>query len=204
MSRQATTIAAALAGAYAVRGTDSLEAMLSSANDIASAEYTNLTDALSALIAGYGAGEEFYRSPGTGMFYTPIMETPANVAITGSWFQNCAELVELTVGRYDVPFTNTFQNNPKLRAIAFPNTTIYTGYGSTNTLFKSCSNLTQIRLGSIGHPVTSIDFGIPQLGAFELTIYCTDPEDITFGYSPIRADTTVIYRDSTTGEVIEL
>jgi hypothetical protein len=151
-----------------------------------------------------GGGETVYVAPKSGMLYVPNMVIPDTAtAFRNDFLNGATELVTLEakalLNAYQ--FTGALQNLTKLESVSWPNQTSYQG-GNTNTCI-GCTALTQVQMGSIGHPVTSIDMKMGGATAGKtVTVYCTAISAITVGNAPWRAQDTVIYRDSTNGEVL--
>lgn len=151
-----------------------------------------------------GGGETVYVAPKSGMLYVPNMVIPGTAtAFRNDFLNGAVELVTLEakalLNAYQ--FSAALQNLTKLESVSWPNQTSYQG-GNTNTC-KGCTALTQVQMGSIGHPVTNIDITMDGATAGKtITIYCTAISAITVNNAPWRAQDTVIYRDSTTGEVL--
>lgn len=151
-----------------------------------------------------GGGETVYVAPNSGMLYVPNMVIPDTAtAFRNVFLDGAVELVTLEakalLNAYQ--FAGALQNLTKLESVSWPNQTSYQG-GNTNTC-RGCTALTQIQMGSIGHPVTAIDISMGGATAGKtVTVYCTAISAITVGRTPWNAQDTVIYRDSTTGEVL--
>lgn len=151
-----------------------------------------------------GGGETVYVAPKSGMLYVPNMVIPDTAtAFQNSYLNGAEELVTLEakalLSAYQ--FAVALQNLTKLESVSWPNQTSYQG-GNTNTCY-GCTALTQVQMGSIGHPVTNIDITMGGATAGKtITVYCTAISAITVSHAPWKAQDTVIYRDSTTGEVL--
>lgn len=151
-----------------------------------------------------GSGETVYVAPKSGMLYVPNMVIPDTAtAFRNDFLNGATELITLEakalVNAYQ--FVGVLQNLTKLESVSWPNQTSYLG-GNTNTC-NGCTALTQVQMGSIGHPVTNIDITMGGAKAGKtVTIYCTAISAITVSHLPWEVQDTVIYRDSTTGEVL--
>lgn len=149
-------------------------------------------------------GETVYVAPISGMLYVPHMVIPDTATeFRNSFLNEAEELVTLEakalLSAYQ--FASALQNLSKLESVSWPNQTSYQG-GNTRTC-NGCSALTQVQMGSIGHPVTNININMGGATAGKtVTVYCTAISAITVGLVPWGAGDTVIYRDSTTGEVL--
>jgi hypothetical protein len=143
----------------------------------------------------------YYQAP-SGIYYTANMVIPSTATgVTCSAFKGASELVSLEMncgGAYQ--FLQSLQYCRKLQSVSFPSLTTYNG-GNTNTCV-GCTALKSMQLGSIGHPVTSINFNTKSRSGKTVTIYCTAIADVRFIDTPVDSGDTVIYRSSTTGEVL--
>lgn len=186
-------------------------------NDVSQIDLTSDTVTAESLLSGVTAhdasgtqitgtasgGETMYVAPISGMYYTPNMVIPSTAtSFQNSLFKGAIELVSLEANALlsAYQFQNALQNCSKLESVSWPRQTTYQG-GNTNT-FVGCQLLKFIQLGSIGYPVTRIDFNTKSNSGKTITIYCTSIADVTIQNSPADSGDTVIYRDSTTGEVL--
>ena len=151
-----------------------------------------------------GGGETVYIAPKSGMLYVPNMVIPDTAtAFQNDYLDGAVELVTLEAKALSNSnqFSRVLQNLTKLESVSWPNQTSYRG-GNTSTC-SGCGALTQVQMGSIGHPVTYIDINMGgAIAGKTVTVYCTAISAITVLSYPWRAQDTVIYRDSTTGEVL--
>lgn len=148
-----------------------------------------------------GDGNTYYQAP-SGIYYTANMVIPSTATgVTCAAFKGASELVSLEMncgGAYQ--FLQSLQYCSKLQSVSFPSLTTYNG-GNTNTCV-GCTALKSMQLGSIGHPVTKIDFNTKSKSGKTVTIYCTAIANVSFSNTPVDSGDTVIYRSSTTGEVL--
>lgn len=168
-------------------------------------------DAVDAIPAG---GETFYRTA-EGMAYTPhevwtaISTSPSR--FRNNLFRGATELIdfEWDVGG-NLGDLYVFYDCPKLVSVKLPKCTGM-WLGNTHCFNSANTALRTVQLGSIGTPVIRMDagpFALP--GPITLTLFVdaetlddvpTLVKDNVPKYWP--ANTTVIYKKSTTGEVIE-
>lgn len=150
-------------------------------------------------------GEPVFQAP-CGWWYKKnfVYSKDAGCGLYQGMLNGCSEMESLRVEKLANAYQFSVQPTgmEKLKVVEYPYQTEYAG-GNTNS-FSGTTAIDSMTLGSIGYPVTSIDFNMSARNAVAvLTIYCTSISAITIGRSPIGENTTVIYRDSTTGEVIE-
>lgn len=159
-------------------------------------------------------GETFYRTA-EGMAYTPhevwtAVASPAS-GYRNHMFRGAAELIS-----FECDFSGLlgsqyiFANCPKLQSVKL---TKCTGMwlGNTNAFGASNLALSAVELGSIGTPVIRMDAGLFKIpGPLTLTLF-VDAETLDDIPTLVKdnvpkfwpANTTVIYKNSTTGDVIE-
>lgn len=192
-----------------------INSLITAANTKTGKTDADLTSAMQSLVDGYGGGgAPIYRTT-EGMAYTPhevwtAITAPAS-GFRNNMFRGAAELVDF---EWDAPgnFGNqlVFDGCPKLVSVKLPKCTGM-WLGNTNCFTGSCTALRTVKLGSIGTPVVRMDAGpfrVP--GPVTLTLYVDAAtladipalvKDKVPGYWP--ANTTVVYKNSTTGDVIE-
>lgn len=154
-----------------------------------------------------------YYNTGDGKLYAKNMvlsNLNANTAISSMnyLYSGCRylESVVMSGGKISGFSSYIFSDCTCLKSAKINNITAYGHYW-----FKNCKNLSKAQLGSIGFPVTSMAiytfYGCTQT-ELEITIYVDAetlsdiPTDIS-SVSPFGAtNATIIYRNSTTGEVI--
>ena len=167
---------------------------------------TALVDKVSDISGGY-------YNTGTGKLYTKNMvlsNLNANTTVSSMsyLYDNCQylESVEMSGGNISGSSTGVFRGCSYLKSAKINNVTVYGHYW-----FRGCTKLTKAQLGSIGFPVTGIaiySFYDCTQSELEITIY-VDAETLAeipttiSDNSPFGAtNATIIYRNSTTGEVI--
>lgn len=111
-----------------------------------------------------------------------------------------------SLGLWSGSLTNFMRSCSKLTTVTLPKAQYLTKY-----FCRECTALNAVQLGSIGYPVTSIDalaFDGCSNGELIFTIYLdattiNDGRSAVVSNSPFGAvNATIIYKDSTTGEVI--
>lgn len=164
--------------------------------------------------SGYTEGVEsveVYLSPQFGLYYTPHMDvSAATEGLVSGMYRNCVELISFkatnSLGN-GWQFLNTFMGCKKLESVVLTRATNPQG-GNTNT-FSDCPALKEVTFGGIGYPVTDLtQIRGSYANAITFTIY-VDAETIAdistkitnSGYCGFK-NATIIYRNSTTGEVI--
>lgn len=160
------------------------------------------------------AGETFYRTA-EGMAYTPHEVWTAIASPASNWrnnlFKGAGELISFECNFSELfgPL-HAFLDCPKLQSVKLPKCAGM-WLGNTNVFGESNSALSAVELGSVGTPVIRMDAGrfkIP--GPLTLTLF-VDAETLDDIPALVKdnvpsawpANTTVIYKNSTTGEVIE-
>ena len=174
----------------------------------ASAEETTtaLVDKVSDISGGY-------YNTGGGRLYTKNMvlsniDANATINSMNSLYEEGTyiESIEMSGGKISGSSSSVFRNCTNLQSAKINNVTVYGHYW-----FSNCTKLIKAQLGSIGFSVTGIAihsfYGCTQ-SELEITIY-VDAESLSdipttvSGSSPFGAtNATIIYRNSTTGEVI--
>ncbi len=168
-------------------------------------------DAVDAIPKG---GETFYRTA-EGMAYTQhekwtALSTPKS-EFRSNLFRGATELIdfEWDVGG-NLGKLYVFYDCPKLVSVKLPKCTGM-WQGNTNCFNKADTALRTVQLGSIGTPVIRMDAGkFNPPGPITLTLF-VDAETLDDIPALVKdnvpknwpANTTVIYKNSTTGEVIE-
>ena len=168
-------------------------------------------DAVDAISAG---GETFYRTA-EGMAYTPhevwtALSKPLS-KFRNNLFRGATELIdfEWDVGG-NLGDLYVFSDCPKLVSVKLPKCTGM-WLGNTSCFTSTNTALRTVQLGSIGTPVVRMDAGPFRLpGPITLTLF-VDAETLDGVPALVKdnvtknwpANTTVIYKKSTTGEVIE-
>ena len=195
---------------------DQLLADLASANAATGKADTTLHDALNSLIEGFGGGgEEVFVVANTGKQYTKHFRhitggIQADSSATTN-FVNATELVSFEtdlVGNGYCFASKVFSGCSKLESVVFSRLDrIITPLD----IYYGCNALKTVQLGSIGYPITALSDVRMMRGCsapVELTIYV---DATTFGeipggianYAPwSNLNAVIIYRNSTTGEVI--
>lgn len=192
-----------------------LQADIAAANAVTGKADATMHDAVASLIEGFGQCEELYRTPYSGRLYRAIEDFSGEVgaANTGSSNLYCGAeyLEEATIrgwnsiqgGANGRPFSHC----PKLKKASLPNLINTSSY-----VFDECPSLIEASLGSIGYPVSSLYgksfYGNTNNPDLVITVYVdaatlADVPTTVSGSLPGSAvDATIIYRNSTTGEVI--
>lgn len=175
------------------------------------------------VVTATGGGQKIYIAP-SGAMYTAIYANDPNFAEVGlyNWssnlFRNAAYLEEATFYKWpnivSTKNNNPVTNNPLLKRLHLPDfraSGIGCAYNNTYIVESGCPNLTDVTLGKIGTPVVGTVYNNALAGAkssdLVITVYVdantlTDAKTIT-GNQPWGAtNATVVYRNSTTGEVI--
>lgn len=169
-----------------------------------------------AKVVKQGGGEEVFTAPQYGFKYTANMVVNDTIA-TRPWedyfYRNCAELVSFETNMVGNGYAigSLFRGCSKLKTLKFTG-----GFNSAaqTDMVDGCYALETIQLGSIGHKATKIDDGRIFRGQgsnnnLTITIFtdATAISDIPTGLTSNRpwgaTLATIIYRNSTTGEVIE-
>ncbi len=160
-------------------------------------------------IGNISSGETYLMAPKTGQYYVPKIEQTLTGYGTNFYGQagrwgSCEDLEELII--HGLTGLNNVSGRicascPKLKKLLLPDLA-----GSTNSfVVTSCTALTEIQLGSIGHAMTGL-----YANAFSgctnenlvITIYVKDTETISLANSPWGAtNATIVYRSSTDGSV---
>ena len=168
-------------------------------------------DAVDAISAG---GETFYRTA-EGMAYTPhevwtAFSSPIS-KLRSNLFRGATELIDFEWdGGGNLGEQYVFYDCPKLVSVKLPKCTGM-WLGNTHCFNMANTALRTVQLGSIGTPVIRMDAGPFKLpGPITLTLF-VDAETIDDVPTLVKdnvpkywpANTTVIYKKSTTGEVIE-
>lgn len=192
-----------------------INSLITAANTKTGKTDADLTSAVQSLVDGYsGGGAPIYRTT-EGMAYTPH-EVWTAISAPDSQFRNnmfygAAELIDF---EWDAPGNlgneSVFNGCTKLVSVKLPKCTgMLSGandfFGSSNVALRT------VELGSIGTPVIRMEaYANRVLGPVTLTLYvdATTLADIpTLVKNNVPSmwpfNTTVIYKNSTTGEVIE-
>lgn len=156
---------------------------------------------------GVNSVEPVYESA-SGVLYkknTVINSENAIPLTTNNYYEN-AEYLET----FNAPNANkwsgyyTFRNETKLKSVCAPKVTSVASYMPFFGVDNSGS-LEELQIGSVGYPVTNIQYAL--IGTNNLpttiTIYVADDAIIPLSGTPWNfAGATIIYRSATTGEVI--
>lgn len=161
-------------------------------------------------------GGEYFVSQNTGCIYPRVLriKLPTNGGqipnnSQSSRWAYCDELEEVVVEEgskvgigLSTKGTNTFSRNNKLKRLE-----LVDGVGDNQNFAQYCPALSEVIIGSIGNPITSIAAGTFSGSGTSatnptITVYVTDETTIPIANAPWSlANATVIYRSSTTGEV---
>ncbi len=155
-------------------------------------------------------GEEIYFTP-NGVGYTKNMELSVTGLSSFNQYNHATHMESISLPDYivnSVPgVANLFSYCSALKDAYLPKLT-YAGH----YIFRECTALKTCQLGSIGYPVTSMaiyTFYLCKQDDLIITLYVdadklTDiPIDVTANAPWGATNATIIYRNSTTGEVIE-
>lgn len=170
-----------------------------------------------------GGSTEVFIAP-AGAMYTAIYANDPDVAVdtytsSANLFRNAKYLEEATFYRWTNVASNRNNNpvggNPLLRKLHFPDfraSGLGVTYNNTYIVQPDCPALVDITLGKIGTPVISTLYGNAFTGCKNnegliITVYVdaatiADAQAVTGAPPWGAANATVIYRNSTTGEVI--
>lgn len=174
-------------------------------------EETGYKTAVEGIEAG-GGGQKTYFCKHSGAMYYPVMNIPDVIqGFAGPVFKDAVYLEELYAPNAQLDEPNEmgqecFSGCKALRIVYLPKATYYMHYN-----FRYCTGLNEVQFGSIGYPVTNIAVytfnGVTQSG-LTITVYVdaatlADIPTAVKNNAPWGAtNATVIYRNSTTGEVI--
>ena len=192
-----------------------LQSDIAAANKVTGKADGTMHDAVASLIEGFGGGgEEVFIVPTTCVPYTRHIrnitggQTAINIA---GMFQGATELVsfetDLTGNGYAFA-SNTFNGCTKLESVVFSRINKIV---TPLDIYYGCNALKTVQLGSIGYPVTALSDARMMRGCsapVELTIYVDAttlgeiPASITNHAPWYNPNAIIIYRNSTTGEVI--
>ena len=173
------------------------------------------------IIMADAKGNELYYSS-SGIAYSKKMELPKIWQGKNYLYEGCTKLKELICNETSViggsshnTIVNYFNKCRELEIARFP---FLQGIGSSfvELFFGNCTSLREAQFGSIGHPVSTFDntnyeykvFGGCIQRGLTITIYVdantlSDVPDAVSHCAPWGAtNATIIYRNSTTGEVI--
>lgn len=153
------------------------------------------------------AGEEYFVVPSTGCIYPKVLDqtiTGFNARTFNLRWAYCPEMTEATIRGFTAPNNITgaiFSANPKLEKISLPD------FSSSNSyVIQSCGALKRVQLGSVGKAVTSLSvYALSGCTNSELvvTVYVKDTATLPLTNQPWGAtNATIVYRSSTTGEVL--
>lgn len=189
-----------------------LQADIATANAATGKQDATMHDAVASLIEGFGqvGGEEIFYTANTKAMYTRNMVYNRSQFWGNNMFEYANEMESFTataVTRSDVYGFRAVANCPKLKSVLMPIMD-----GCKNPLFFNDTALELAQIGSIGHAISSMSSATgfqnctnPNL---VITLYVDAnaiaeiPLDLT-QYAPWGAiNATIIYRNSTTGEVI--
>lgn len=164
-------------------------------------------------VSSGGGGQTHVYYTRRGVCYVPNMIIEPHDGIYngsgfGSMYERATELETVEIPRIESnsSVASTFAYCSKLKRAIIPKITIYGHYW-----FRSCTSLEEVQLGSIGYPVTSIavyTFYQVTQSTLTITIYVNAnslseiPTAITNNSPHGATNATIIYRNSTTGNVI--
>lgn len=183
----------------------------------------DVTNYASAEITVNVSGQTLYYAPTTGVPYAPHIVIPRYNVGTKMLYKGCTELLTLTCngtdkigGASSTVCDDGFRACTSLTTANFPYTT-QVGGGYCGYFLGECTALENVTFGSIGYPVTEFynssnsnyaPFKNTTQSTLTITLYVNAstlagvPAAVA-NYSPWGATgATVVYRNSTTGEVI--
>jgi len=171
----------------------------------------SLTDRRRVLLSKQG--KSLFLNEKTGQYYpkhldVTLSDVPNNV-IAYRWIY-CDKLESAIVRGtnkvgYSMNGEKAFSGCPKLRTLVLPS-----GCGGTTIIASGCNLLSEVVLGSIGHPVSGLySMAFTQSGTSaadkSITIYVDDSASLPLAYAPWGlTGAEVIYRSATTGEIMEV
>lgn len=188
-----------------------LQADIAAANAATGKADTTLHAAVSSLIEGFGGGgEEVFFTTGGQMYVKNVVLPETVTTLPSNCYANMPEMKSIyATGVTKLGGHYAFGNSvTPIEVLIAPKLTNW----GTNTYWQIAGQLKEVQAGSIGFPVTvmksSYGFRNSDRNDLVITIYVDAttlaevPTDIT-NYAPFEAkNATVIYRNSTTGEVI--
>lgn len=162
-------------------------------------------------------GEKLIYDSKIGMFYPEKMDITMNNSNANNIFSGKYRLAqyleEATVRGYKYigqagKGEHAFSGCSKLKKIVFPNGL----YTSNSYIASSCPVLQEVVIGSVGNPTNTTLYnnafqgsGDSATGAKTITLYIPDSTPIPLANAPWGfSGATVIYRSSTTGEIMEV
>lgn len=192
-----------------------LTALLAYANGVTGESDTSIGDAIETLADGYGqGGETIYQSTG-GTLYTKVLELQGGTLTAD--YKSCPELEEVTAVNATVAPQGFLYNDAKLKRVIMPKITSPPSY-MIRQQGNDYNKLEEVQIGGIGYPVTSISNSRWRYGAHAMTLNITIyvnytsvadiPSTITANavgdntFAPSGSTVNVVYRNSTTGEVL--
>lgn len=161
-------------------------------------------------------GEKYYTSARNGCIYPRVLriKLPTDGTQIPNYSQHyrwayCDKLEEVVIEEgskagigVSTKGTNTFSSNNNLKRLE-----LVDGVGSSANFAQDCPALSEVIIGSIGNPITSIaSSAFARSGTSatnpSITVYVTDETTIPIASAPWGfTGATVIYRSSTSGEV---
>lgn len=164
-------------------------------------------------ISEISGGAEVYQTP-YGTWYTPhmVLTSPSapKSALVNNMYREATELISFECdfsGLCGAQFA--FSNCTKLKTVELPKCTGF-WLGNTHT-FGDNSALESVVIGSIGVPVTRMDaggFSVPSTMVLTLYVnaetYADIPTLVTDNLSAQWNKCTIVFRNSTTGEIIPI
>lgn len=199
-----------------------IQSLIAAANTATGESDATLTDAVQTLVDGYGqGGVTVYQAPHSGYLYTPDYTQEVTVSSDdtpprASAFAGATELVNyrlITPSKLIVVFDNRrqslFNGCSKLETVWLDiKTNLLTGAN----MFNGCTSLKSIIVGNIDKPFGAYDIlancfnGNGSIETVTFYVNAETMEDVPanlINRQPFGApNATIIYRNSTTGEVI--
>lgn len=184
-----------------------VDGLIADANEATGESDTNLTDAVGSLIAGQHE-QVYYNAYNVG-YTRHTVATGTTVALLNGQFKGAQYMESIEMPNFVQSgaggIGGLFLGCTNLKRVFLPKVT-----GLKRTMFENCTALEQVQIGSIGYPVTDTSsFPAFSDNHAEIIMYVDAatladiPEDV-IGNAPWGAThATIIYRNSTTGEVIE-
>lgn len=184
-----------------------LQADIAAANEVTGKADTTLHAAVSSLIDGFGQAEESWFSV-WGQLYTKEIFSEETKGVKSYAYYQCANLESVILPNcQSIGGTWCFSENPNLKTAKLGRVADVPA-----ATCRECPRLETLEIGSIGNPVSSIApaaFYNPGV-AFTITIYVNGtvladiPEAVSSTAPWGAPNATIIYRSTTTGEVIEV
>lgn len=170
-----------------------------------------MPEEIAGIETGGGEEEVFFATFSSAMYFKRMDVTGDCQNINNSMYKNALHLEEYyapnsVLDKVNAVGQEAFSGCSALRIVYLPKATYFMHYN-----FRYCTGLSDVQLGSVGYPVTVMALytfnGVTQ-GNLTITLYVdadtlADIPDAVTSSAPWGAtNATIIYRNSTTGEVI--